>query len=189
MKRTFLILFALIIAASPLYAQQKNESKPNKATAEQRSLNRSGNKQYKKGAYAESEAMYRKALRQDSSYYRSLYNLGNSLYQQKNYSEAAKQFDKVASNATLDKKDRSRAYHNLGNSHLQQGLQQKQGGAQDGGRQLFQQAVNDYQQALRLDPKNQDTKYNLSYAKKMLLQAQQNQQNNQNDQNKQQKQQ
>ena len=187
MKRFLIISLSLLLSASPLFAQQKdNTPKKKKVSTEQRSLNRQGNSQYKKEAYAEAEASYRKALREDSTYYRSLYNLGNSLYQQKNYSEAAKQFDRVASNAALDAKDRSKAYHNLGNSHLQQGLQQKQGGAQDGGRQMFQQAVNDYQQALRLDPKNQDTKYNLSYAKKMLLQAQQNQQNNQNQQQQQQ---
>ena len=54
-----------------------------------------------------------------------------------------------------------RAQYNLGNT---EGMQQ------------FQQAVNDYQEALKLAPKNDDTRYNLSYAKKMLQQAQQQQQ-------------
>ena len=64
------------------------------------------------------------------------------------------------------------------------------------GMQQFQQAVNAYQEALKLDPKNNDTRYNLAYARRLLQQAQQQQQqggggqNNQNqDQQKQQQQQ
>lgn len=182
MKSVVIISISLLLAASPLYAQQIKPSKE-KVKQSQRTQNRNGNAHYKKGAYADAEACYRKALSNDSSYYRSLYNLGNSLYKQKNYGEAAKQFEAVASNAKVSNSERCKAYHNLGNSQLQQGLQQRQNGAEDGGRGAFQKAVNAYQEALKLDPKNQDTKYNLSYAKKMLYQAQQQQQNQQNQKN------
>ena len=47
------------------------------------------------------------------------------------------------------------------------------------GMQHFQQAVQSYQEALKLDPKNDDTRYNLAYARRLLQQAQQQQQNQQ----------
>ena len=136
---------------------------------------------------------YRRALQEDSSAYRAHYNLGNALYRQRNYSGAAQHFDSVLMQPDLSDKTRSRAFHNKGNSNLQAGLQQAN---RADGMQMFQQAVNDYQEALKLDPKNEDTRYNLSYAKKMLQQAkqqqqqqQQNQQNNQQNQQNQQQQQ
>ena len=42
--------------------------------------------------------------------------------------------------------------------------------------QGLQQAVNCYQEALKLDPKNDNTRYNLAYARRLLLQQQQQQQ-------------
>ena len=137
---------------------------------------RKGNREYKAKRYERAEVDYRRALQEDSSAYRAHYNLGNALYRQKNYSGAAQHFDSVLMQPDLDSKTRSRTFHNKGNSHLQAGLQQSN---RADGMQMFQQAVNDYQEALKIDPKNEDTRYNLSYAKKMLQQAQQQQQQQQ----------
>lgn len=134
---------------------------------------RQGNRQYSKEKYDEAETRYRKALSYDSTYYKSQYNLGNAMYRQKNYSEAAGYYEKALQNTNLSKSQRAQAYHNMGNSHLQAGLQDTQNGMQQ-----FQKAVNSYQEALKLDPKNNDTRYNYSYAKKLLQQAQQQQQQN-----------
>ena len=61
-----------------------------------------------------------------------------------------------------------------GNSFLKAGMDNPQQGMQH-----FQQAVQSYQEALKLDPKNDDTRYNLAYARRLLQQAQQQQQNQQ----------
>ncbi len=161
MKRLILILF--IILGTTCMAQNKQVRK---------SI-REGNKEYKKEAYDKAQMHYQKALKYDSTYYKTHYNLGNSLYRDKSYAQAAQHYSKALEQATMSDKERSRILHNQGNCYLQSGLQDEAQGMQN-----FQKAVNSYQEALKLDPKNEDTRYNLSYAKKKLAQAQQNQQNN-----------
>ena len=144
---------------------------------------RQGNREYKAQRYDRAEVNYRRALHHDSTAYRAQYNLGNTLYRQKKYDEAVQHYNRAMQQPDLDAKQRSQILHNRGNSYLKAGLQ-KENRAE--GLQQFQQAVNDYQEALKLTPKNDDTRYNLSYAKKLLQQAQQQQQQqgggqNQND--------
>lgn len=134
---------------------------------------RRGNKEYKQEHFDKAEVNYRRALHDDSTAYRAHYNLGNTLYRQKKYDEAASHYNKALDTPDLNDKTRSKILHNRGNCNLKNGLS-KDNRAE--GMQQFQQAVNDYQEALKLDPKNNDTRYNLSYAKKLLQQAQQQQQ-------------
>ena len=83
-----------------------------------------------------------------------------SISSKNKYEEAAKQFEALA-NSETDKIRKSQAYHNMGNSLLQA--------------RKYDESVEAYKQALRNNPKDQDTRYNLEYAKK-LLQKQQEQQ-------------
>ena len=142
----------------------------------QRKETRKGNREYRAERYDKAEMNYRRALHDDSTSYRAHYNLGNSLYRQKKYQEAAQHFEQAIQQQNLDDKTRSRILHNKGNSNLKAGLE-KENRAE--GMDQFKQAVNDYQEALKLDPKNDNTRYNLSYALKMLQQAQQQQQQQQ----------
>lgn len=141
---------------------------------------RRGNREYKSQHYDRAEVNYRRALHEDSTAYRAQYNLGNTLYRQKKYDEAIQHYDHALTQPGLKDKERSQILHNRGNSYLKAGLD-KENRAE--GMQQFQQAVNDYQEALKLSPKNDDTRYNLSYAKKMLQQAQQQQQQQGGNQN------
>ena len=135
---------------------------------------RDGNRSYKKEKYDKAEVQYRRALEHDSMDYRGQFNLGNALYRQKKYDEAARHYDQALQSADISDNQRSRALHNKGNSYLKAGMEN-----QEQGMQLFQQAVQNYQDALKLDPKNEDTRYNLAYARRLLQQAQQQQQQNQ----------
>lgn len=146
---------------------------------------RSGNRAYRADQYEKAEVKYRRAIHQDSAAYRAHHNLGNTLYRKKNYTEAAKQYEQAMAEPSLDKNTRSNMLHNKGNCHLESGLQ-KADRAQ--GLEDFRQAVSDYQEALKLNPKNDDTRYNLSYAMKMLQQAQQQQQQQQGGNDKQEQQ-
>lgn len=137
---------------------------------------RHGNRAYKAKKYDQAEISYRRALQHDSNAYRAQHNLGNTLYRQKKYAEAAQHYEQALRQPDLDSRTRSRILHNQGNSLLQEGLQKD---SRAEGLQQFQQAVSAYQESLKLDPKNNDTRYNLSYAKKMLQQAQQQQQQQQ----------
>lgn len=152
---------------------QEQPAKPDKSTAKQRSETRIGNKAYRNKSFTDAEAAYKRATDTLQPYYKAEYNMGNALYRQKQYCRASEHYTKALQDPRIDKKQKAQTYHNMGNAQLQEGLANRQG--EGGGMQQFQQAVNSYQEALKLNPKNQDTKYNLSYAKKMLAQAKQNQ--------------
>lgn len=148
-------------------------------------LRRAG-KDYDRGKYDQAEARYRRLLEEDSNEYRTHYNLGNTLYRQKKYEESVRQYQQTLENPSLSKKQRAHALHNQGNGHLQSAIGSEQP------QQTLEQAINCYQEALKLDPKNDDTRYNLAYARRLLEKQQQQQQqgggNNQkqkNDNNKQ----
>lgn len=159
-----LVLLLLTLSSASMATAQSNVA---------RKQTRKGNREYKKEHYDKAEVNYRRALHDDSTAYRAHYNLGNTLYRQKKYDQAANHYNKALELAGPDEKNRSRILHNLGNSNLMDGLS-KDNRAE--GLQQFQQAVNSYREALKLDPKNNNTRYNLSYAQKLLQQAQQQQQ-------------
>jgi len=130
-------------------------------------LVREGNNKYEDGDFSDAEVQYRKALTKDPNYYKGKFNLGDAMYQQKNYKESGKLFDDLAQR-TLDPNAKSGVYYNLGNSLMSE--------------KKYQDAIEAYKNSLRLNPDDQDAKYNLEYAKKKLKDQQQQQQNK--DQNK-----
>lgn len=132
---------------------------------EERGLTRDGNKQFDKGKYADAEAAYKKALEKKNNFSEAIFNLGDAMYKQGRYDDAIKQFE-LAAKMITDTMQRAQAHHNLGNCHLE--------------KQEWENAVSDYKKALRLNPRDKDTKYNLAYANEKLKQDQQQQQNKQN---------
>jgi tetratricopeptide (TPR) repeat protein len=138
-----------------------------------RSLNNKGIDHYKNREYSDAETNFKKAIELDTSKFNARFNLGNSYYKQNNFSEAEKAFHNSYSYAATDDQ-KARIHHNLGNTFLQQ--------------REYEKSIDEYKKALKLNPKDADTKYNLSYALEHL--AQQKQQNqNQKQNNQQQKQQ
>lgn len=137
---------------------------------------REGNRQYKKQHYDKAEVAYRKALERDSVDFRGQYNLANDLYRQEKYEEASRHYQQALAGKNVTEKQRAQALHNQGNSYFKAAQQSEQ-------MQGLQQAVNCYQEALKLDPKNDDTRYNLAYARRLLQQQQQQQGGGQNQQN------
>jgi Tetratricopeptide repeat. len=119
-----------------------------------------GNQQYKAGRYREAEELYTKSYQQKKSR-EAAYNLGNALYEQKNFEKAYKQFSDV----TLQSKNtdlQANAHFNAGNTMLSE--------------KKWEEAILHYKQSLKLNPGREDAKYNLAYA----LKQKQNQQNQQN---------
>lgn len=130
---------------------------------------REGNRGYNKQRYEQAEVNYRKALERDSGDFRGQYNLANDLYRQEKYGEAASHYQQALASQGITDRQRARTLHNQGNSLLRGALQSEQ-------MEGLQQAINCYQEALKLDPKNDDTRYNLAYARRLLQQQQQQQQ-------------
>lgn len=127
---------------------------------------REGNDLYDRKQFSDAEISYRKALEAADEPVRAKFNLGDALYQQERYDEAAGQYEGAASSAE-EATVRAQAFHNLGNALLK-------------GRKL-QESIEAYKQALKLDPKDEDTRYNLEYARRLLQQQQQQQQQQEQD--------
>lgn len=122
---------------------------------------RSGNALYQDKKFAEAEQKYQAALKKDKDSKEAGFNLGDAYYSQKKFDEATEQFNAIAKTST-DKKLQSKAYHNLGNAYLQN--------------KKYEESVNAYKNALKLNPEDEDSRYNLAYAKSKLVQQQQQQQ-------------
>ncbi len=129
---------------------------------------RSGNKLYKDSTFVKAEVDYRKALELDPKSTDAMYNLGNALLMQQKAKDAMEQFE-AASKVEKDKKKLSQIYHNMG-VILHSSKQ-------------YPQCIEAYKKALRNNPADDETRYNLALAQKLLKDQQQNQ-----DQNKQQEQ-
>lgn len=81
------------------------------------------------------------------------YNLGNTIYKNKKYSEAITNY-KNASELAKTNTEKHKAFHNLGNAYMQD--------------KNYKSAVESYKKALKSNPKDEKTRYNLALAKKML---------------------
>lgn len=148
----------LVLLSAILFAQSE------------RKFVRKGNDSYESKNYTESEIQYRKAVDEKPNYYDALYNIGDALYKQEKYQEAAKQFQTMLGNEDLSGDTKSKAYHNLGNALLKS--------------KKYKESIEAYKNALKLNPQDMETKHNLTYAMKQL-QKQENK-NNQNQQKQQQ---
>lgn len=139
---------------------------------------RSGDKSYEQQNYSKAEENYRKAVNKDNSP-KSNYNLGNAVYQQDKYKEAVKHFQTSAQNAT-DETVKSKAFYNMGNAHLN-AYQTAEGEEAKDKEQHLKDAIDSYKQALRHNPKDMDSKHNLTMAMQQMRQQQQKQQNQNKD--------
>ena len=91
----------------------------------ERKFIREGNKLYDDKKYADGELAYRKALDKKPNSYEATFNVGNSLYKQGKYLDAATQFGSLTG-ATKDKDKLAKLYYNIGNSYYKAN---KMGGA------------------------------------------------------------
>ena len=133
-----------------------------------RLLVRQGNKQFRAGNYAEAEVSYRKAVEKNPRNAQAHYNLGNALLGQRKDSAAVVQFENAAKQETNAMR-KAQSYHNIG--VICQGQKQ------------YAQAIEAYKEALRNNPTDDETRYNLELCKRQQ-QQQQNQQNKDNKDNK-----
>lgn len=122
---------------------------------------RRGNKNFENEKFQDAELNYRKALEKNENSFRGNFNLGNSVYRQENYDEAANAFKRAIVNQT-DKTERSKAFYNFGNSMLMN--------------QQIPESIEAYKNALRLNPDDEDARHNLAYAQQLLQQQQEQQQ-------------
>ena len=151
-KRTAAMLL-LLLAATTASAQMTD-----------RQYIRQGNKQFRSGDYANAEVSYRKAIEKNAKNPQAAFNLGNALMAQKKDSAAVEQFEGAARLETNPLR-KAQAYHNMGvicQTH-----------------KMYGEAIEAYKNALRLNPKDDETRYNLVLCKHQKQKQDQQQQNQQ----------
>lgn len=121
---------------------------------------REGNKLYKSEKYVDAEVAYRKGLQKNPKSFEANYNLGNALFKQGKNSEAFEQFKNAAALQSDNKEKMSAVFHNAGNALLAE--------------KKYDESINAYKMALKMNPKDDETRYNLAYAQMMLKKQQQN---------------
>ena len=139
---SFLIILSLSLNA------QTSEEKQKKAS---RTLIRKGNSNYQNNNFEKAELNYRKALVVHPKSRTANFNLANTLYSQQKFQESIDYYEKCVDKSD-DKLSRARTYHNLGNALFKANQ--------------VTEAIRAYENALKLNPSDMDTKYNLALAKK-----------------------
>ena len=135
-----------------------------------RSLNNDGVEQFNQKKYGDSEINFRKGIEMDSSASIPYFNLGDAYYKQKKYEEAMKAYQ-TALSKTKDKELKGKALYNIGNSMLDDNK--------------LKESIEAYKNSLKMNPKDEDAKYNLSYAlKKLREEENQKKQDKKDDKNK-----
>ena len=160
----FLLSAILLCSVSMLFAQRESADV------------RRGNIAYKDSSYTDAEVHYRRGLDVNDQSFEGHFNLGDALFRQEKYPEALEQYAEAekllkANDKLQEEQLNSRlaaTYHNIGNALYAQ--------------QQYDKAVAAYQQSLRHNPKDNDTRYNLVKAMQQLQQQQQQQNQQQNDQ-------
>ena len=150
-KRRYSSSMTLLMLMTAMAANAQND----------RDYIREGNRNFRSGKFAEAEVSYRKSIEKNPRNPQAAYNLGNALFAQKKDSAAVVAYESGVQLETSAIR-KSMGYHNMGvvcQSH-----------------KMFSEAIEAYKNALRLNPKDDEARYNLEICKKQ----QKNQQNKQN---------
>lgn len=170
MKRlSFIYLLPLLwlcATLTPVHAQ----------TAEYK-LMHMGNQQFHKRNYDKAATYYRKALEKNNRNTRAMFNIADC-YLAKGDVQAADSLYAQVAQAERNPQIRSMAWHNRGYICQASALQNR-----EKEQELLRAAIEHYKQALRLNPRDNDTRYNLALCQKQLKNSpQQNQQDKQKQQ-------
>ncbi len=137
----YIFILIAIFASSAAFAQTD------------RQYIRNGNKLFHQQNYAKAEVEYRKAISKNPNNSQAIYNLGNALLMQQKDSAATSLFQK-SGKIEKSKIRKAMSYHNIGV------ICQKH--------QMYGEAINAYKEALRNNPNDNETRYNLALCKKLL---------------------
>jgi len=135
---------------------------------------RSGNKAYKEQRYETAESNYQAAIAENASSREASYNLANTYYKQQRWDDALKEYQHYLTLETESTERMSAAWNNMGNTFLKKKAAEK-GQAQaapEQGQQKqadnLQMSMEAYKNALRLNPADDEARYNLAVVQKMI---------------------
>lgn len=131
-----------------------------KKIIEAHNLTYKGNESLNENSFVAAEKSYRTAIGINPEDATPAYNLGSALYQKEAFEEALTPLKKAVI-AGKNKREKHSALHNLGNAFMKN--------------KSYEKAVETYKEALRNNPTDNETRYNLALAKEMLKKEQQEQ--------------
>ncbi|WP_027137944.1 tetratricopeptide repeat protein [Gaetbulibacter saemankumensis] len=165
MKNIVLIILTLITSLG--YAQDAAMEETAKLAAKRANAYvYEGNNLLSDEDFISAEMAYRKAVSEQPASVAGIYNLGNSYIEKGNFEEALYRHQQAAKVAT-SKEEKHKTFHNIGNILMKN--------------KKCKEAVEAYKNALRNNPADEETRYNLGLAK---ICAEQQQDQNQDDQDK-----
>src|SRR6478752_9055074 len=139
MKKLF--TYCCLLFSLAMFSQEKDNNLPK------------GNNAFSDKKYAEAEANYRISESKSPKKAIASYNLGNTIYQINQPSEAGFAYRRAIASAQT-RAEKHEILHNLGNVFMKE--------------KDYTKAVQAYKDALRNDPSDDETRYNYALAKKML---------------------
>lgn len=162
MRTRFYIGIAMLaLAALAPFAEAAAQKMP------ERRLVRKGNRQFGRERYDKSIDSYTRALEAAPTSFEAAYDLANAMFRAERYDTAEQTLKGIVADSTRSDIDRSEAVYNLGNTQFAQ--------------QKLKEALASYRAAMRLNPDDQEAKYNYAYTKHLLQQQEQQEQQQQND--------
>ncbi len=164
-------LYILIFLPLTVFAQEKKQKKEAeiKITLDEKNLVRDGNDLFRQNNFVDAEVKYKKALKNNPNYETANFNLGNAIYEQNRFKEAAP-FYEMVTKTSKNKQSKAEAFHNSGNVSMKE--------------KKYPQAVEAYKNSLRQNPNDEETRYNLALAKELLEQQKDQDKDDKNKDNK-----
>ncbi|MGK0253240.1 MAG: Ca-activated chloride channel family protein [Mariniflexile sp.] len=166
MKHIILTILTLITALS--FAQEQDKKALLAAQKKANNYVYEGNNLIGEDDFVTAEMEYRKAISEQSTSVAGIYNLGNSYIKKGSFEEALYRLEQAATTST-SKGEKHKAFHNIGNILMQN--------------KKCKEAVEAYKNALRNDPADEETRYNLGLAK-VCAEQQKDKQDDKKDQDK-----
>lgn len=114
-----------------------------------------GNRAFQRGEWSKAEQYYRKALEVNPRNGRAMFNLGDAYLAQKNGKDALECYAKAGKMET-NRHVKAMAFHNIGFIHQNN--------------KDYDRAIDAYKEALRNNPRDEDTRYNLALCQKQQKQ-------------------
>jgi len=133
-------------------------------------------KSYERGKFGKARDEFERLAKKKPEDTRLRYNAGAAAFQDENYEDALRHFN--ASLSSQDVKLQEQSYYNLGNTSFRLGERAQNPKEKQ---QSWEQAIHNYENALKLDPNDPDSKFNRDVVQQKLeeLKKQQQQQKDQ----------
>ena len=153
-----LCIYLVFNFGTSIIAQEVNNEKQ-KILKESKGFLSKANYEMENDNFSLAEADYREAIAINPEEDTGKYNLGIAYYDKEMNDVAMSRFKQAAAVADT-KSDKHKVFHNLGNTFMNE--------------KLYKEAVESYKNALRNNPKDEETRYNYALAKELLEEQEKN---------------